>query len=694
MKSYTRARRLWIAAAGILALGSQSAWATKLTLNPSWVTLDGAGSDGVASRLADEQALAGDPRAGDRNDPVTNWSSTSGTHVNAAIIDLGASYSIARIYLYDTNGSGGDFTVTAGSPSAGWTNQLASNTLNNYKVWKGFPNDTGNDGTGFVDDPALEYTGVTTRYLRVVNPSGLLGMPEIVVYIKASATPQNVAAGKPAFGSSTFDGTTPASNAVDTSATTEWRSHSTAKPYTYLEVDLQSYYSLSRFDLEIGTTTGSAPASFEIQTQNEGCWQTVPGTAVTGHPSTDVSESFTLASPIVTDKVRFVCSNGGDGCRVRSLAAVGVASTRTAAAAPSCGNGTQVVRRSPAYDYAEFLPADYDNDPDQTFPLIIALHGIKGETLEADRSALYSSPEGLARQLQNSVFRAGFAAIAVSPHCRNAGVAPDADCLFTLERLEELWDDVMSTYRVDPDRIYLTGLSGGGLVALKFALNHHQQLAALLPIASNHSMITSQQKAFDTAGNPVPDANGLHICNMKQLPILAVHGTLDEHSATPPNHSVTLQNYMNVQCRPTYPKTLLRLLVGGTHNGSTWNTAYADSKIYDWLFAQRASDKAAPATHKTPVVTASANQTVTLPTDSASFTGSATDADGTIAKFTWVNITLSGEPWPTVADNLAAPPTRTLSASPAATPGTYKFRLIATDDDGFTGFKDVTLTVR
>ena len=692
MKPHLKARYFWTAAASILALIAQDARAAKLTLNPASITLD-TGSDGIPGRLADEQSAAGDPRAGDRPDLTSNWVSTSGAHINAAIIDLGANYEIARIYLYDTNGSGGDFTVTAGSPTSGWTNLLASNTLNHYKVWKGFPNSTANDGTGFVDDPAMEYSGVTTRYLRVVNPSGLLGMPEIVVYTKTPAGPTDVAQSKAALGSSNYDVSTPASAAVDGNAATGWRSEGSARPYTYLEVDLGGYFSLSRFDLEIGTTTGSAPSDFEIQTQNEGCWQTVPGTAVTGHPSTDVSESFTLGSPIVTNKVRFVCKNGGSGCRVRTFAAIGVASTKTAAAAPSCGGGTQVVRRSPSYDYAEFLPGDYDNDPDQTFPLIIALHGVGGETVADDRSAIYSSPEGLAKQIKNSsTFRSTFPAITVSPHCRNIGVTT-GDCNFTLARLEELWRDVMSTYRVDPDRIYMTGLSGGALATNKFALYHYQELAAILPIAGNLQEITPEQKAFDAAGDPVPDVNGRHICDMKQLPILAVHGTQDGHSLTRAYRSVDYQNIMNVKCSPTYPKMLLRLIVGGLHTGSTWDTAYADSRTYDWLFAQRASDKADPATHSAPVVTPSANQTVTLPTDSANFNGSATDSDGTITKYSWINVTVNGDPWPTVADNLSSA-SSTLSASPAGTAGTYKFRLIATDDDGFTGFKDVTLTVK
>jgi hypothetical protein len=33
-----------------------------------------------------------------------------------------------------------------------------------------------------IDDPALEFPGVRTRYLRVVNPTGYISMPEIVIY--------------------------------------------------------------------------------------------------------------------------------------------------------------------------------------------------------------------------------------------------------------------------------------------------------------------------------------------------------------------------------------------------------------------------------------------------------------------------------------------------------------------------------
>lgn len=163
---------------------------TRLTLHPSQVTL-GTGSSGVVSRLLDEQSLAGDPRSEGCCEVFSVWASSSGARVNVAIIDLGAIHRIERIYLYDRNGSSettgdftGNFTVTAGSPSTGWTTTLASDPMEGYRTWKGFPNNPTNDPSiaYFRDDPALEFSGVETRYLRIVNPSGYVGVGEIVVY--------------------------------------------------------------------------------------------------------------------------------------------------------------------------------------------------------------------------------------------------------------------------------------------------------------------------------------------------------------------------------------------------------------------------------------------------------------------------------------------------------------------------------
>ena len=87
-----------------------------------------------------------------------------------------------------------------------------------------------------------------------------------------------------------------------------------------------------------------------------------------------------------------------------------------------------------------------------------------------------------------------------------------------------------------------------------------------------------------------------------------------------------------------------------------------------------------------PVANAGNNITMTLPTNSATLSGSGTDADGTIASYAWTRV--------------SGPTTFTLGTAGAATTtltnliaGTYVFRLTVTDDDGATGTDDVTVTV-
>ena len=87
-----------------------------------------------------------------------------------------------------------------------------------------------------------------------------------------------------------------------------------------------------------------------------------------------------------------------------------------------------------------------------------------------------------------------------------------------------------------------------------------------------------------------------------------------------------------------------------------------------------------------PTANAGNNITMTLPTNSATLSGSGTDADGTIASYAWTRI--------------SGPTTFTLGTAGAATTtltnliaGTYVFRLTVTDDDGATGTDDVTVTV-
>ncbi len=89
-----------------------------------------------------------------------------------------------------------------------------------------------------------------------------------------------------------------------------------------------------------------------------------------------------------------------------------------------------------------------------------------------------------------------------------------------------------------------------------------------------------------------------------------------------------------------------------------------------------------------PVANAGTNQTITLPTTTASLTGTgSTDADGTVTGYLWQQV--SGPTTSAFSSTTSATPT----VSGLSSVGTYQFRLTVTDDDGATNSTTVNVVV-
>jgi predicted secreted protein len=86
-----------------------------------------------------------------------------------------------------------------------------------------------------------------------------------------------------------------------------------------------------------------------------------------------------------------------------------------------------------------------------------------------------------------------------------------------------------------------------------------------------------------------------------------------------------------------------------------------------------------------PVVSAGTDKTITLPANSTSLAGTATDSDGSIASYNWTKV--SGG-----SATLSGNTTANLSVS-GMVAGTYVFRLMATDDKGASNTDDVSVMV-
>jgi len=105
-----------------------------------------------------------------------------------------------------------------------------------------------------------------------------------------------------------------------------------------------------------------------------------------------------------------------------------------------------------------FVPASYATTPETHWPLILYLHGgsLRGDDVEWLRTV------GLPHRLESEP---DFPFVVVSPQCPAGEIWTDA------EAIDALLDRVVYDYRIDPQRIYITGHSMGGRGRALFCLS-------------------------------------------------------------------------------------------------------------------------------------------------------------------------------------------------------------------------------
>lgn len=197
------------------------------------------------------------------------------------------------------------------------------------------------------------------------------------------------------------------------------------------------------------------------------------------------------------------------------------------------------------YEHKVRLPKDYDADPNARHPLILFLHGSDGTRPNVEKEA------------RNDIAafadaHPDFPFILVTPACRwKEWWSPDD--------LGALLDDVAKRYRVDPDRVYLTGLSMGGFGTWSLAAAQPERFAAIVPICGG--------------GDPA-DAERL-----KTLPIWIFHGDSDA------NVPVARSLEMEAALTKAGGKPKLTIYPGVKHN--SWTQTYSNPDLYKWLLEQR-----------------------------------------------------------------------------------------------------------
>jgi predicted peptidase len=198
------------------------------------------------------------------------------------------------------------------------------------------------------------------------------------------------------------------------------------------------------------------------------------------------------------------------------------------------------------------LPPQYDAEPGKRWPTIVFLHG-SGERGD-DMSHLWRY--GILKRIRQG---ANLPFIVICPQCpANESWAP--------QQVIDLLDQILPQYRVDPERIYLTGLSMGGSGTWETAARFPARFAAIVPICGS--------------GDP------LEAERLKDLPVWAFHGAKDD--VVPVSGTKDVVDALRkiggrVRCT-IYPEA--------RHDSFT--PAYATDELYTWLLEQRRGHPAEP----------------------------------------------------------------------------------------------------
>jgi dienelactone hydrolase len=195
--------------------------------------------------------------------------------------------------------------------------------------------------------------------------------------------------------------------------------------------------------------------------------------------------------------------------------------------------------------YTVFVPEGYDGS--KPVPAVLFLHGAGERGDDGVRPAQVGLGPAIARD------PSAFPAIAVFPQARRTWAATSDDAAGALAALE----DVARTFRVDKDRIALTGLSMGGFGSWEMAALQPDRFSAVLAVC----------------GPNQPDL----AAKVKGLPIWTVTGDADSPRI------VQGLRQMVAALREAGGSPRMTEYRGVGHN--SWDRAYNDGEIRQWLLA-------------------------------------------------------------------------------------------------------------
>ncbi len=211
------------------------------------------------------------------------------------------------------------------------------------------------------------------------------------------------------------------------------------------------------------------------------------------------------------------------------------------------------------------VPSEYLENPDEPWPLVLSLHGAP-PPVDLDQLATF----GLAQVVQSIPYRF----IMAAPLATNADInRPEWAWLHSADYLKDFIDHVRSRVNIDPDRIYVTGVSWGATGAWALAAAYPDLPAALVTVAGGWN-----DRCFDCEWpDDFTDQFPANVCEMKDIPTWVFHGDADQN--IPWEASQVMVDALEA-CGGDVQFTLQE---GAGHFASL---AWGDPALYEWMLAQ------------------------------------------------------------------------------------------------------------
>lgn len=223
----------------------------------------------------------------------------------------------------------------------------------------------------------------------------------------------------------------------------------------------------------------------------------------------------------------------------------------------------EIIYKGDTLRYRILYPENYDKS--KKYPFILFLHGAGERGNDNEKQLTHGSSLFL-----NAENRKKFPAIVIFPQCpENKYWAPiitrengfsypeKAEPTEPMQLVIRLIKDLRKNEGIDAKRMYITGLSMGGMGTFDLITRYPAMFAAAQPICGG--------------------INPVRLAKLKKLPVRLFHGTADNVVA--PDHSEKAYQKL----LETGNKNVKLILYKGVGHDS-WNNAFAEPDYLSWMF--------------------------------------------------------------------------------------------------------------